>query len=195
VPKIVDRAEQRREIGAALLRVVVRDGMEQVSVRTVAAEAGRSAGAVQKYFATKADLLRCALDLATERMEQRFTTVDPTGPTPEVLRRYLVVALPLDEARRAEALVRFAFLEKSVRDDEYAQVLRDGDQQVRKVLAHLLERSDEVRHDVDPGVLADAVLAIADGITARMLYTRDQDEALLLAVDVALSSLLEPPQR
>jgi hypothetical protein len=59
----------------------------------------------------------------------------------------------------------------------------------------MLEQSGEVRHDVDPGVLADAVLALADGITARMLYTRDQDEALLLAVDVALSSLLQPPQR
>jgi hypothetical protein len=51
------------------------------------------------------------------------------------------------------------------------------------------------RHDVDPLVLADAVLALADGVATRMLYTRDQDEALLLALDVALSGLFQPPQR
>lgn len=195
MPKVVDRAEQRREIGAALLRVVVRDGMEQVSVRTVAAEAGRSAGAVQKYFATKDDLLRFALDLADERVTERFAHVDQTGPAPAVLRRYLLAFLPLDDSRRAEVLVRAAFAEKGVRDDQYARVLRDADGQVGRILADMLERSDEVRHDVDPLVLADAVLALADGFAARMLYTRDQDEALLLAMDVALSGLLQPPQR
>src|SRR6185503_12224940 len=99
-----------------------------------------------------------ALDLATERMDERFAAVDGAGPIPVVLRRYLVVALPLDEERRAEALVRFAFVEKAVRDDGYAQVLRDADRDIREVLTRMLERSDEVRHDVDPGVLADAVL-------------------------------------
>jgi AcrR family transcriptional regulator len=195
VPKIVDRVEQRREIGAALLRVVVRDGMEQVSVRTVAAEAGRSAGAVQKYFATKDDLLRFALDLADGRVAERFAGVDQRGPVLDVLRRYLRAFLPLDDERRAEVLVRTAFAEKGVRDDQYAHVLRDADRHVGRVLADMLERSGEVRHDVDPLVLADAVLALADGVAARMLYTRDQDEALLLALDVALSGLLQPPQR
>jgi len=200
VPKVVDRAEQRREIGSALLRVVVRDGMEQVSVRTVAAEAGRSAGAVQKYFATKDAMLRFALDLADERMVERFAAVDRTGPVPVVLHRYLVASLPLDDVRRAEVLVRHAFADKGVRDDQYARVLRDQDRDIGRVVADLLAGSDEVRHDVDPLVLADAVLALADGFAARMLYTRDQDEALLLAMEVALSgllqpALLQPPQR
>jgi hypothetical protein len=59
----------------------------------------------------------------------------------------------------------------------------------------MLKGSDEVRHDIDPGVLADAVIALADGFSSRMLHTRVQDEELLLVLDVALSVPLQPPQR
>jgi AcrR family transcriptional regulator len=190
MPKVVDRVEQRREIGAALLRVVAREGMEEVSVRAVAAEAGRSAGAVQKYFRTKDEMLGFALELAGERTNERFAAVDPTGPVEDVLRRYIVATLPLDEERRSEAQVWIAFTAKAMRHDEYAEVLRQIDREVREVLVELLAEVPG-----DPELLADGVIALADGFASRMLYTRDQDDELLAALDAALSALLEPPQR
>lgn len=189
MPKVVDRAEQRREIGAALLRVVARDGMEEVSVRAVAAEAGRSAGAVQKYFRTKDEMLGLALELAVERTEERFAAVDPTGSLHDVVRRYVMATLPLDDERRSEAQVWVAFTAKAMVHDEYAEVLRQIDREVREVLVALLANLPG-----DAGVLADGVIALADGLASRMLYTRDQDDELLAALDVALSALLEPSQ-
>ncbi len=50
MPKIVDHDARREEIAQALWRVVRRDGIRAASVRTVAAEAGWSAGAVRYYF-------------------------------------------------------------------------------------------------------------------------------------------------
>src|SRR5690606_7507379 len=50
MPRHVDRSERRTAVGHALMRIVARDGMEAVSVRSVAAEAGMSVGAVQRYF-------------------------------------------------------------------------------------------------------------------------------------------------
>lgn len=64
MPKTVDRDEQRRQIGAAVLRLASEQGLDEVSVRTVAAASGRSPGAVQKYFRTKDEMLAFAAELA-----------------------------------------------------------------------------------------------------------------------------------
>ena len=47
MPKIVDHETRREEIAEALWRVVRRDGVRAASVRTIAAEAGWSPGAVR----------------------------------------------------------------------------------------------------------------------------------------------------
>lgn len=78
VPKIVDRESARREIAGALLTVLAERGIDAVSVRTVATAAGRSPGAVQKYFATKDEMLAAALDLYVERSAARIAAV-PRG--------------------------------------------------------------------------------------------------------------------
>jgi AcrR family transcriptional regulator len=53
MPKKVDRQERRTLIADALMRVAADQGLAAVSLRTVAAEAGVSAGMVQPYFRTK----------------------------------------------------------------------------------------------------------------------------------------------
>lgn len=68
MPKVVDHPTRRRELVDALLRVVVRDGFDAVSIRTVAEEAGCSVRPVQYYFENKAQLLAAAHARVTERM-------------------------------------------------------------------------------------------------------------------------------
>ena len=50
MPRVVDHAVRRQELAEALWRVVRRDGVHEVSVRTVADEAGTSPGALRHYF-------------------------------------------------------------------------------------------------------------------------------------------------
>ena len=57
MPKIVDHEVRRRELAEAVWRVIVRDGVGDVSIRSVAAEAGWSSGALRHYFSTRAELL------------------------------------------------------------------------------------------------------------------------------------------
>ncbi|MGB3635817.1 MAG: TetR family transcriptional regulator, partial [Rubrobacteraceae bacterium] len=68
MPKIVDHEERRRELAEAVWRVILRDGVEGVSVRNVAAEAGWSTGALRHYVGTKEDLLASATQLLDERV-------------------------------------------------------------------------------------------------------------------------------
>lgn len=195
MPKVVDRDAQRRTIGAALLTVVAERGLEEVSVRTVAAQAGRSPGAVQKYFRTKEEMLLLALDMAGEQVEQRMQSVDRSGTPRQVLRRLVVATLPLDAERRAEALVWAAFAEMAVRHPPFAAMLREIDRAVSADLVRLLEagRADgTIAVRGDPQQVADAVVAVSDGIAARLLYHPEAADGLLLALDAMLAALLPP---
>ncbi|WP_226346735.1 TetR family transcriptional regulator C-terminal domain-containing protein [Agilicoccus flavus] len=65
MPRQVDHAQRRSEISHAVWAVVARNGLDAVSLRTVAAEAGISAGRVQHYFATKDEMvLEAAREMA-----------------------------------------------------------------------------------------------------------------------------------
>jgi AcrR family transcriptional regulator len=55
VPRRVDHAQRRRQIGEALLRIAHTRGLQAASMREVAAEAGVSLRLVQYYFHTKED--------------------------------------------------------------------------------------------------------------------------------------------
>ncbi len=59
----------------AVVRVLVRDGLDGLSVRRVAAEAGVSIGAVQHHFPTKDALLVAAADHVTTQFQSRADDV------------------------------------------------------------------------------------------------------------------------
>ncbi len=106
MPKIVDHEERRRELAEALWRVIATSGPQAVSIRTVAAEAGLSAGALRHYFQTREELLLFAMDLSEERVRRRMSeftlTITPEMTMIERAAGFAEQMLPLDEARRAE---------------------------------------------------------------------------------------------
>src|SRR5690625_7964746 len=83
---------EKRHQGAQLVldgavRVLVRDGLDGLSVRRVATEAKFSIGAVQHHFSTKEALLVVAAGLSTPQFQTRATSptrlgLDPSGQTP-----------------------------------------------------------------------------------------------------------------
>jgi TetR/AcrR family transcriptional regulator, transcriptional repressor of bet genes len=100
MPKQVDHDERRREIAAAVLRLVTTRGVESASLRSVAAEAGVSMGAVQHYFKTKDEMLRFALAYGNTLLAARGTRLgaerQPATPR-ETFRLFCTLLLPLDE--------------------------------------------------------------------------------------------------
>ena len=105
MPKVVDHEARRRELAAAVWRVIAARGPEAVTIRDVAAEAGWSSGALRHYLPTREELLVFAFRLAGERATERIVAA---GDAP--IARILEEAMPLDEERRQEALIWFAFV-------------------------------------------------------------------------------------
>lgn len=108
MPKIVDHDARREEIVDAVVGVVHRAGFAEVSVRSVALEAGWSAGATRHYFTSRQELLGFAMRTLAGRAAQRLERHRESAVDVEGVARLLEEVLPLDAARRAESEVWMA---------------------------------------------------------------------------------------
>lgn len=114
VPKIVDHAERRAELGSAVRRVVARVGVEGATVRAVAAESGWSTGAVRHYFGTQSELLDFAFDASLSDIPERVRgVIEQQEPGLDRAQALLEQLLPLDDDRLAEVRVYLAFMARS----------------------------------------------------------------------------------
>lgn len=129
MPRLVDHSRRREEIAAALWRVMQRDGMHAVSVRSVAREGGWSTGSLRHYFRTRDELLQFAMDSMAERVAARVRDLWwATASDPDVVEssaQVLEEGLPLDETRIAEVQVWFAFLDTLRTNPVLKQTMRD----------------------------------------------------------------------
>ncbi|MEI8407463.1 MULTISPECIES: TetR/AcrR family transcriptional regulator [unclassified Kribbella] len=170
MPKIVDHETRREEIAEALWRVVRRDGIRAASVRTIAAEAGWSAGSVRYYFPDQAGLLSFAMDLVTRRVTERVSALNPKGNATAVALRYLEEALPLDANRRAEFDVWMAFMAQAqVESDggslhEHVDKVHDGLRSLCESLLQSLADSGALREDLELRREIERLHALIDGL-------------------------------
>ncbi|MBT3072420.1 TetR/AcrR family transcriptional regulator [Streptomyces sp. COG21] len=110
MPRKVDHRERRELLADALMRLAATQGLEGVSLRHVAAEAGVSTGMVQHYFRTKDEMMTFAFGMVEDRIRARCEAADTPAAPRELVRALLLQILPLDDTRRLEGHVGLAFL-------------------------------------------------------------------------------------
>src|SRR5215469_3241598 len=103
------RQKRLSELTDVLLSITATRGLDQVSVREVAAAAGVSIGTVQHYFATKDEMLVFAFRQVVERTRARVAGIDAGAGPRQALGAALRELLPLDQPRLAECRVYLAF--------------------------------------------------------------------------------------
>src|SRR3712207_6159212 len=118
MPRLIDVDSRRREIAEATWRLVERDGLDAVSVRAVAREAGLSPGSLRHVFASQAALLTFAMAALGERVAERLEALPPAATPLEGTLAVLAQLLPLDPERRREAEVWLPFVVKARVDPE-----------------------------------------------------------------------------
>jgi TetR/AcrR family transcriptional repressor of bet genes len=174
MPKVVDHEERRAELCAAVWRLASREGLEAVTVRGVAEEAGWSTGAVVHYFSDKEDLLLSAFQTVADRVSRRLETLEERTNEPlELARAWLVEGLPLDGDRRAEVRVWFALLGLALTRPALARAQRLTYRAWRGRVAELLREAQDagvVRADVDCPAAATALVALVDGLAIQATF-------------------------
>lgn len=108
----VPTAERRRQIVEAAFRLVVAEGLDGMSLRKISDESGMNIGSVRHYFDGHLDLLAAAAEEAADRMDRRLSEHPIDGlrglrgaEALDALQGLVETVLPLDDARRDEAVV------------------------------------------------------------------------------------------
>lgn len=137
---MVDHEARRAEIADAVWRVIRRDGVPGASVRTVAAEAGWSTGAIRHYFASQAELLRFTAEVVTgragARLRERGAVVPLNAARAQqipALVDFLAEVLPVDADHRAECEAWVALVQASRTDPTLGDQMAEGHRELREV--------------------------------------------------------------
>jgi AcrR family transcriptional regulator len=156
MPKVVDHEQRRLELGHAVWRVIRRAAIDQASVRTVAEEAGWSAGALRHYVATQFELLAFAMRLVVERIERRIASLDRRTEPREAVAQVLHELLPLDDERCAENEVWLAFTARALIDPELRAQHSEVHDALQQACASALEA---LRHREELSMIANIIKA------------------------------------
>lgn len=155
----------------AVVRALVHDGLDGLSVRRVAAEAGVSVGAVQHHFPTKDSLLVAAADHVTTQFQSRAGEVTrralaEQGPTAAFLAfcQLLANAAPASDQEAEDTAASIVWLwyaakatQRGVVGDAFTTGWSQTENYLRGVIAALFPH-------LDGGEEAGHLLAVLDGL-------------------------------
>jgi len=171
-PALADR--RRRQILDAAMACFRRRGFHQATMQEICAEAQISAGALYRYFGSKAQIISAIAEDKHTESDLEFLNATRTSSVVDALSH---VARGFFEkfADGDGALIADIYAE-SIRDPELAAALQ-------KVTAHSLEycieaikaaqKSDEVDAKLDAHAAANTLFAAIEGIGLRRAFLRD----------------------
>lgn len=175
MPKIVDHDERRDELADAVLKIVAEIGINGVTVRAVAAEAGWSPGIITHYFGNRREMLigglRRASAIAGSRQQHLLdrASEDPVGSLEQILES----VLPVDAPRLALSRVFLFFYAEAAADDAAKDEVAGALMRWRAAVAEVFRLGQE-QGVFDSGVAAkDAaayLVGLVDGLSIHALF-------------------------
>lgn len=197
MPRVVDHDVRRQDLAAALWRVVRDEGIQHVSVRSVAAAAGTSPSALRHYFGSQDELLGFALQAMVTRVRDRIVPALPGLRGRDGALRLLEQLLPMDADRRDELAVYVAFLGRSLADPGLIAIRDDAEAQSRAAVrraVQLLADAGALGPGRDVDAETDRAYPLVDGLALHgALWPDRYPPADLHAVlEAHLDELLSP---
>ncbi len=178
----------------------MRGGLEQVTLRQVAAEAGVSPRLLQYYFGTRDQVLLGALEIlnteAQRQAEDRMASVGEAPGMRAIVRGVLLEMLPLDEQRRDRHVVYAAFFVRFLTEPALASVARAATPALANVVSDLIVRAQELgeaARDLDAAAEGAFLTAGAEGLQTRVLLGQCSPEYAIDAIDHQLDRIFTRP--
>ena len=121
MPVLVDHAKTRDQIAELACRIVAREGLQALTMRRVAAEAGASRAIVSTYFRDMRDLVLATVQWVAAQQVRQFEEAEARGLG---LAGCVESLLPLDQKRLDDWRVTIAYLGYAAADEELAAIER-----------------------------------------------------------------------
>jgi AcrR family transcriptional regulator len=192
VPRTIDQEQRRTEIAEAVWRLIVREGVSAVSLRTVAAEAGIVLGSLRHSFPAKADLLAYSMELvharATDRVRAHSGERDPRA----LVTAMLAEVMPLDEQRLIEMRVNLALMVESPAHPRLGRQTLLAQQAVAGLCEQacvILQQTGHLHATRDPAAEGRRLHALLDGIAMHLVVDPSGTPAALPTLNAHLDEL------
>ena len=183
-------------IADAAIRVMVNQGLDALSVRNVAAEAGVAPGTVQYQMGTRDDIIAKAFMRSIQRQESRALRETDATDFHAVIRSRLAELLPIGPVQREDAavwvIVGAAASTREWLADLYDAVVERFRARVSNGLA-AAERHESLSSRLSPEQGARLVTALVNGLTIDYLNgPKNSTQQLLADLDAGLALIVEP---
>ena len=155
---------------SATLRVIARDGLEKTTIRSIAKEAGCSAGSLAHYFSDKEDILRQTLELADARISKRISDIISETEPNFALREVLAQVLPIDNDRTVELTLDVNFWGRALIHPELRGLEHQDHDRWRNIVLELVTSITSSRKSEISAInLTDVLIAFLDGLGLQAL--------------------------
>lgn len=175
MPKVVDPVQRGRQVADAFVRVVRREGLAAASVRTVAAEAGLSAGALRHYFDSQSGLVAYVFESLMTAAVPRIMAALTVANDVDSLAVALEQVIPLDDERVAEYEAWFALVNEARTDPALQPLSLQAHRDIRRLCRTVVDRllPSQTRDGLRDEAAAD-LHALLDGLALHLtLYPDD----------------------
>jgi TetR/AcrR family transcriptional repressor of bet genes len=181
---------RREQILQAAFTVAARDGLDQLTIRLVAAEAGLSTGLVFFHFKSKDALLVALLDWLLDALFEPWEASDEFSPRERLL---ALIRLDLQDAYQDEQSVAklelfFSYWNIAARDPAVRERIQQAIERSRQAflpsVQALIESEPARFHNVTPEGLVIVMVGIVQGCAMQSLLNdnRVDLEQILMAI-------------
>lgn len=176
MPKIVDHDIQRVKFAEAAMSLIARHGLEGVTMRAVAAEAGLSYGSLFHYFKSKDELLMQAIRHSTTLQTKRVNEYVSRYSGLKALEYLLCDDAIITDSSRDDWMVWLTFLYQAALQKSFADLhaeLIDGWRRRIEGLLKDAQEAGEIRENLDISFEAIGIWAYSSGIGQLSLLHRE----------------------
>lgn len=177
-PELADA--RRRQILDAALVCFARRGFHQATMQEICAEASLSAGAVYRYYASKAELILAIAAEDRRLLLAPFTEMPVDTPLVDVLSA--VAAAWLEHVGQKDRALVAEVLAQAVRDQAFGRMLAEYTAPVCEALQGAIraaQASGEVAPCVEPERASRLIMAALDGVGLhRLLFEQDAGDSV-----------------
>lgn len=167
-----DHEQRRRQFAAAALAVISREGLEGLTMRDVAKEAGFTTGALTHYFQSKDEVLIAVSEHGAELVRPMMDEAATGLSAREALRDLLHTILPTSTAMKAQWRCWLAFWERGAHSPQVQRVMRERYFEYTNRVSTVIRRAQEqgeAPRDIDVEHVAREIIALIDGLGVQVL--------------------------
>ncbi len=176
MPKVVDHDAQRVKFAEAAMSLIAQHGLEGVTMRAVAAEAGLSYGSLFHYFCSKDELLMHAVRHSNSLQTDRINKFTSQYSGMKALEHLLCDDAIITDSSRDDWMVWLTFLYKAALQTSFAdfhsELIADWQTRIEGLLEDA-QNAGEIRENLDISFEALGVWAYSSGIGQLSLLHRE----------------------